>query len=82
MTAVLGKLCSLLLTEVYGEVVAEVGSDLHQWNARTLPQLLNEKKPKIREALAALIHHNLVTFAESERWGRAEYTLHHERVLS
>jgi hypothetical protein len=80
MTAALGKLCSLLLTEIYGEIVSDVGSELHQWNGRTLPQLLTTDKPRIREALAVLIQHNLVSFAESERAGRPEYTLHHDRV--
>ena len=81
MTAALGKLCSLLLTEIYGEIVSEVGLELHQWNGRTLPQLLTTDKPRIRESLAVLIQHNLVTFVESERAGRPEYILNHDRVI-
>jgi RNA polymerase III subunit RPC82 helix-turn-helix domain len=80
MTAMLGKLCSLLLTEVFGETVAEVGSELHDWNGRTLPQLLTSGKPRVREALAVLIQHNIVTFSEGERSGRAEYAIHQDRV--
>ena len=82
MTAELGKLCSLVLTEIFGEIVAGVGEELHDWNGRTLPQLLSSNRPRIQEGLSVLIHHNLVSFSESERSGRAEYTLHHEKVSS
>ena len=80
MTAELGKLSSLVLTEIFGEIVAGVGKELHEWNGRTLPQLLSSNRPRIQEALSVLIHHNLVSFSESERSGRPEYTLHHEKV--
>ena len=80
MTAVLGKLCSVLISEVFGETVAGVSNELHDWNSRTLPQLLSSGKPRVREALAVLIHHNVVTFAESERSGRADYAILHDKV--
>jgi len=80
MTTNLGKLTSLLLNEIFGEIVANVGNELHQWNGRTLPQLMTSDKPRVREALSVLIHHNLVTFSETERSGRAEYVIHHDRV--
>ncbi len=80
MTTQLGKLTSLLLNEIFGEIVAGVGNELHQWNGRTLPQVMTSNKSRVREALSVLIHHNLVTFSESERAGRAEYSLHHDRV--
>jgi hypothetical protein len=81
MTSVLGKLCSLVLSDVFGEVVAKVGRELHDWNGRTLPQLSDAKGlTKVKESLAVLIQHNLVTFAQSERSGRPEYTLHQDKV--
>ena len=82
MTAVLGNLCTLLISEVFGDTVAEVSNELHDWNGRTLPQILSSGKPRVREALAILIHHNIVTFAESERSGRAEYAILHDKVTA
>jgi DNA-directed RNA polymerase III subunit RPC3 len=83
MSTIEGRLCTLVLEEVFGEIVAAIGGKLHQWNGQHLQQLmLPPRISRTPEALAVLINHNLVTFKECSRSGRVIYTLSEDRVLS
>ena len=83
MSVTSGRLCYLILREVFDESVASVGDKLKQWNDQTLQQLLLPPRvPKTPEALVVLIHHNLVTFQECPRTGRVIYNILEDRILS
>ena len=84
MSVTSGRLCYLILREVFDESVASVGNKLHEWNEQTLQQLLQipPRVPKTPEALVVLIHHNLVTFQECPRTGRVIYNILEDRILS
>ena len=83
MTFNSGKICYLILKEVFDERVASIGDKLHQWNGQTFQQLLLPPRvQKTAESLVVLINHNLVSFQECPRTGRATYNLLEDRVLS
>ena len=77
------RLAKLLLREAFGDDVAEVGDQLMNWNGQALPTLLRMGKGgRVRDALLVLIQHNIVTFAQSTRSSKAEYTFHVDECLN
>lgn len=83
MSYQLQKLCHKILQEIFGEIVANVGQVLFKLGTNPLRVIkgnINIPEDKVREALAVLIQHNLVTYNE---WHTniPAYTLEHERIL-
>ncbi|MBN3292953.1 RPC3 polymerase, partial [Polypterus senegalus] len=83
MTLEEGKLCSLLLREHFGEVVAKVGSHLIQTGAQALRMIGHETGTAldlVKKALCVLIQHNICSY-EVNRRGQVEYAVDFIRVL-
>ncbi|KAL7641438.1 UNVERIFIED_CONTAM: hypothetical protein RMT77_008578 [Armadillidium vulgare] len=77
------KLCTKLLNEYFGSIVAEVGKILMKKGCNSLKYLCAEShlpRRKVQEALCVLIKHNLVTWDKSQI-DNLEYTLLINRVL-
>ncbi|NP_001086474.1 polymerase (RNA) III (DNA directed) polypeptide C (62kD) S homeolog isoform X1 [Xenopus laevis] len=77
------KLCSLLLEEHYGEIVARVGTFLIRTGNQPLRVIVNEtgtSLDQVKKALCVLIQHNLVTYQLNKR-GFVEYRAHCDRFL-
>ncbi|KAK7078644.1 DNA-directed RNA polymerase III subunit RPC3 [Halocaridina rubra] len=83
MSGNLQKVCLKILKEYFGDIVAKVGDTLFQKGSNPLRILCSTTKlplSKVKEALAVLIKHNLVTWDEWKP-GIPCYTLLHDRVL-
>ncbi|XP_022189046.2 DNA-directed RNA polymerase III subunit RPC3 [Nilaparvata lugens] len=77
------KLCSLLLTEHFGEVIGKVADDL-QWGPKLLPNIVSStglNTAKVKKALAILIQYGFVMYEKSKCPWRAEYIYLPEKVL-
>ncbi|RZF32383.1 hypothetical protein LSTR_LSTR001847 [Laodelphax striatellus] len=77
------KLCSLLLTEHFGEVIGKVAEDL-QWGPKLLPNIVSStglSTAKVKKALAILIQYGFVRYEKSKCPWRAEYIYLPEKVL-
>ncbi|NEU36319.1 hypothetical protein GN156_37370, partial [bacterium LRH843] len=62
------KLCSLLLTEHFGEVIGKVADDL-QWGPKLLPNIVSStglNTAKVKKALAILIQYGFVMYEKSK----------------
>ncbi|XP_066985988.1 DNA-directed RNA polymerase III subunit RPC3 isoform X1 [Macrobrachium rosenbergii] len=83
MTSTMRKVCQKILKEYFGNIVAAVGDALFQNGNNPLRFICSTTKlpmGKVKEALAVLIKHNLVTWEEWQA-GIPSYTLIHDRVL-
>lgn len=83
MSSNLQKICFKILKEYFGDIVAKVGDTLFQDGLNPLRILCSSTKlpiNKVKEAVAVLIKHNLVTW-EDWRPGIPCYRLLRDRVL-
>ncbi|XP_055528270.1 DNA-directed RNA polymerase III subunit RPC3 [Wyeomyia smithii] len=84
MSIQLGKLCSCVVQQHFGEVVRIVADDLFAAVAKTLPMIVKStqlSKSEVCRALAILLKFSLARFQLNKAGTATEYTLDYERVL-
>ncbi|KAE8750255.1 hypothetical protein FOCC_FOCC003063 [Frankliniella occidentalis] len=85
MSVLLGKVCSLILEEHFGEIVSKVGTDLFQWGPKPLALVASSTKlsiDKVKQSLCVLLQYGLATFAPGKSGRVAEYTIQTEKIFS
>lgn len=85
MSIQLGKLCSLILLQHFGENVQKVGDCLYaavqSCTVSVIIKSTGLTKPEVTHALAVLIKFRLAKFAASKNELYAEYSINKENVL-
>ncbi|XP_050100950.1 DNA-directed RNA polymerase III subunit RPC3 [Anopheles aquasalis] len=84
MSIQLGKLCSRIIEQHFGEVVRTVADDLFASIAKPLGHIIRSTgltKPEVCKSLAILLKFRLATFVLNKAQTGYEYELLHDRVL-
>ncbi|XP_067831916.1 DNA-directed RNA polymerase III subunit RPC3 [Heptranchias perlo] len=83
MTQLEAKICSHLLLEHYGEIVAKVGTHLIRTGWQPLRLIANNTETpidQVKKALCVLIHHNFASYHVHKR-GFVEYEVHCTQII-
>ncbi|XP_058467331.1 DNA-directed RNA polymerase III subunit RPC3 [Malaya genurostris] len=84
MSIQLGKLCSCIIQQHFGEVVRMVADDLFAAVSKTLPMIVKStelSKSEVCKALAVLIKFSLARYQPNKSSTAYEYILDYERIL-
>ncbi|EAA08103.3 DNA-directed RNA polymerase III subunit RPC3 [Anopheles merus] len=84
MSIQLGKLCSRIIEQHFGEVVRTVVDDLFASIAKPLSQIIRSTgltKSEVCKSLAILIKFNMVGFSLNKARTGYEYRLHYDRIV-
>lgn len=85
MSVQLGKVCSLILFEHFGEIVEKVGTDLFRWGPKPFGLIASSTKlpiEKVRQSLCILLQYGLATYSPTRGGRVAEYFLQPENVFA
>ncbi|XP_055640184.1 DNA-directed RNA polymerase III subunit RPC3 [Toxorhynchites rutilus septentrionalis] len=84
MSIQLGKLCSCIIQQHFGDVVRTVADDLFTAVAKTLTMIVNSTqltKSEVCKALAILLKFGLVRYQPNKALTGTEYILDYEKIL-
>lgn len=79
------KLVGQIVSDTFGDIVAQVAIDLTCFSVKTFSQILSSTSLSIKEvrfALSVLIKHRLVTFNDTRKPGTVDYQIQIENVIT
>jgi len=79
------KLCVIILKDVFDETVSRVGGNLCDYGVKTLGQICSSTGLSVKEvknSLALLVQHHLVTFSDKRKPGLADYKISKQDIIN
>ena len=79
------RLIGQIVTDILGETVATVATDIASFSVKTLAQIVgttNLSIKQVRAALAVLLQHNMVTCSDKRKPGVMDYTIQMDKIIA